>query len=47
MNQKTNTALLSKLLDAIKIPHVAMMVGMLGTTALFAWMFISFIQAAR
>lgn len=36
--------LLAQFLDALKIPHVAVLFGMLGVLAVFGWIFISYIK---
>jgi len=47
MKLDIDTTLIAQFLEALKIPHIAMMVGMLGVLGLFGLIFIAYVKASK
>lgn len=39
-----DSGLVALFIDALKVPHIAMLFGMLGVLAIAAWVFVAFLR---
>lgn len=47
MKQEIDANLIAQFLDALKTPHITVMVGMLGVLAVFGLIFIAYVKASK
>lgn len=47
MKMDIDANLIAQFLDALKTPHIAVMVGMLGVLVVFGLIFIAYIKASK
>lgn len=47
MKQEIDANLIAQFLDALKTPHIAVMVGMLGVLVIFGLIFIAYVKASK